>query len=99
MKLDNPIAYFKLLLAMPVFYSQNQKVVEKYGKEYGTNASRTIANGPFKISSWKGNNSTWRLVKNPHYWDKKNVHLGLTKFQVVKSPSTGLNLYQTKKLD
>ena len=98
-KLDYPIAYFKLLLAMPVFYPQNQQAVEKYGKQYGTNAQKTIANGPFKIVGWKGTNSTWKLVKNPKYWDRKNVHLDSIKFNVVKSPSTGLNLYQTGKLD
>ncbi|GBG94039.1 oligopeptide ABC transporter substrate-binding protein [Ligilactobacillus salitolerans] len=98
-KLDHPIAYFKLLLAMPVFYPQNQNVVEKYGKKYGTNASRTVANGPFKIVGWNGTNSKWKLVKNTKYWDKKNVHLDAVNFQTVKSPSTGLNLYQTKKLD
>ncbi len=32
-KLDKPIAYFKVLMAYPLFGPQDQKVVKKYGKK------------------------------------------------------------------
>lgn len=97
--LEHRISYFKLLMAMPVFYPQNQQAVEKYGSKYGTNAAKTISNGPFVLKGWKGTNEKWQLAKNKNYWDKKQVHLTAINFQVVKSPSTGLNLFQTGKLD
>jgi oligopeptide transport system substrate-binding protein len=97
--LEHRISYFKLLMAMPVFYPQNQQAVEKYGSKYGTNSAKTVSNGPFVLKGWKGTNEKWKLVKNSKYWDKKQVHLSAISFQVVKSPSTGLNLFQTGKLD
>ncbi|KRM95394.1 oligopeptide-binding protein [Liquorilactobacillus aquaticus DSM 21051] len=97
--LEHRISYFKLLMAMPVFYPQNQQAVEKYNSKYGTSAAKTISNGPFVLKGWKGTNGNWKLVKNSKYWDKKSVHLSSINFRVVKSPSTGLNLFQTGKLD
>ncbi|MBZ2405737.1 peptide ABC transporter substrate-binding protein [Liquorilactobacillus hordei] len=97
--LEHRISYFKLLMAMPVFYPQNQQAVEKYKSKYGTSAAKTISNGPFVLKGWKGTNTSWKLVKNSKYWDKKAVHLATINFNVVKSPATGLNLFQTGKLD
>ncbi|MTV82894.1 peptide ABC transporter substrate-binding protein [Secundilactobacillus folii] len=97
--LSRPVPYFKLLLSFPVFFPEQQSAVNKYGKQYG-NSSKTVSNnGPFTISGWNGTNNTWELKRNPNYWDKKHVHLNRIDFQVVKSPSTGLNLYNQKKLD
>ena len=98
-KLSEPVPYFKLLLAFPTFFPQQQSAVEKYGSQYGTTSQKTAYNGPFKSVGWTGTNNTWKLAKNPNYWDKHDVHLNTINFQVVKSPSTGLNLYNQKKLD
>jgi oligopeptide transport system substrate-binding protein len=97
--LEHPISYFKLLTAMPTFYPQEQSAVAKYGKKYGTTAATSPANGPFKLAGWNGTNSSWKLVKNSQYWDKKNVKLSTVTFQTVKTPATGLNLYKSGKLD
>ncbi|WP_252904313.1 peptide ABC transporter substrate-binding protein [Secundilactobacillus silagei] len=97
--LDRPVPYFKLLLAFPTFFPEQQSAVEKYGKQYGHNSQDVSNNGPFKVAGWNGTNNTWQLKKNPNYWDKKHVHLSAINFQVVKSPSTGLNLYNQNKLD
>lgn len=98
-KLSKPVPYFKLLLAFPTFFPEQQSTVEKYGSKYGTSSKTSAYNGPFKSVGWNGTNNTWKLVKNPNYWDKKHVHLSTINFQVVKSPETGLNLYEQKKLD
>lgn len=98
-KLSKPVPYFKLLLAFPTFFPEQQSMVEKYGSKYGTSSATSAYDGPFKSEGWNGTNNTWKLVKNPNYWDKKNVHLSTINFQVVKSPATGLNLYEQKKLD
>lgn len=97
--LSQPVPYFKLLLAFPTFFPEEQSAVAKYGKQYGNNAQKVTNNGPFKVAGWNGTNNTWSLKKNPNYWDKKHVHLSQIKYQVVKSPSTGLNLYNQNKLD
>jgi oligopeptide transport system substrate-binding protein len=98
-QLDSPIAYFKVLMAYPLFGPQNQKVVEKYGKKYGTNAKYSVYSGPFKISKWNGTGNKWTFVKNPDYWDKKVVKLDQINYTVVGDSSTSLDLYQNGKLD
>lgn len=97
--LDKPVPYFKELLAFPTFFPQQEKAVKKYGKNYGTSSAKMTANGPFKLTKWQGTNEKWTLVKNPQYWDKKHVHLDRINMRVIKSPSTGYDLYQQKKLD
>ncbi|MBT8802133.1 hypothetical protein BTH81_06130 [Lactobacillus delbrueckii subsp. bulgaricus] len=46
-KLDHKLPYFKLLLAFPVFFPENQTAVEKYGSKFGTSSKTTVFNGPF----------------------------------------------------
>lgn len=96
--LDHQIPYFKLLLGFPVFYPQNQKVVEKYGNGYGTRSDRMVYNGPYKLTHWNGTGTTWTLSKNNSYWDKKAVKMSAIKYQVVKDNQTALNQYNSKKL-
>jgi len=98
-KLNRPIAYFKVLMAYPLFGPQNEKVVKKYGNRYATKAQYQVYSGPFKIKGWSGTNDTWSFVKNNDYWDKKAVKLNKIQYQVVKSNNTGYQMYQQGKLD
>ncbi|WPP08875.1 peptide ABC transporter substrate-binding protein [Pediococcus inopinatus] len=97
--LDRAIPYFKLLMGFSVFFPQNQNAVEKYGSKYGTTSDKMVYNGSYKQEGWKGTNLSWKLVKNPEYWNKKNVKMNTINYQVVKDSSTALNLYNSKKLD
>ncbi|WP_240397550.1 peptide ABC transporter substrate-binding protein [Lactobacillus crispatus] len=98
-KLNRQIAYFRVLMAYPLFGPQNEKVVKKYGNRYATKAQYQVYSGPFKIKGWNGTNDTWSFVKNNDYWDKKVVKLNKIHYQVVKSNNTGYQLYQQGKLD
>ena len=98
-KLDKPIAYFKVLMAYPLFGPQNEKVVNKYGKKYATKAQYQVYSGPFEIKNWNGTGDTWEFVKNNDYWDKKAVKLDKINYQVVKSNNTGYQMYQQGELD
>ncbi|WP_195922562.1 peptide ABC transporter substrate-binding protein [Lactobacillus crispatus] len=98
-KLNRPIAYFRVLMAYPLFGPQNEKVVKKYGSKYATKAQYQVYSGPFKIKGWNGTNDTWSFVKNNDYWDKKVVKLNKINYQVVKSNNTGYQIYQQGKLD
>lgn len=98
-KLTRPIAYFRVLMAYPLFGPQNEKVVKKYGNRYATKAQYQVYSGPFKIKGWNGTNDTWSFVKNNDYWDKKVVKLNKINYQVVKSNNTGYQMYQQGKLD
>lgn len=98
--LDHPMAYFNKLVAMPVFMPQNKSFVQKVGiKKYGTNAKTTVPNGAFKIADWTGTNDTYKLVRNPYYWDKSAIKLDEIKYQTVKDSNTAHNLFENGKLD
>lgn len=98
-QLTRPLSYFKILLAWPLFFPQNQKVVQKYGKLYGTQAKYTVSSGPFTLTKWNGNNKAWSLVKNKNYWDAKDVKLSKVNEQVSESTTTSYNLFQAGKAD
>ncbi|MBT8801432.1 peptide ABC transporter substrate-binding protein [Lactobacillus delbrueckii subsp. bulgaricus] len=97
--LERRIAYFDKLMGFVVFFPQSEKAVTKYGSKYGTASKYMLYNGPFKQTGWTGSNLSWKMVKNPYYWDKKNVKLDTITWSVQKTPSTSYNLYQSNKLD
>lgn len=96
--LKNNQPYFKGLLAFGTFMPKNEKFAKKYGDKYGTDVKSTLYNGPFVMKEWKTEESV-KLVKNDKYWDKKNVKLDEINYKVVKDAQTGLNLYETGKVD
>ncbi|MGM0218600.1 peptide ABC transporter substrate-binding protein [Enterococcus sp. AZ126] len=97
--LIKPIPYFTSLLTFETFFPINQAFAEKQGSNYGTSSKTTLYNGPFILEGWEQNSDTWQYVKNPEYWDKKNVTVDEIQTTVVKSTSTAVNLYQTDELD
>lgn len=97
--LNKPIAYFKVLMAYPLFGPQNEKVIKKYGKKYGTSSKYMVYSGPFKIKNWTGTSDTWQFTKNNKYWDKSKVKLQKINYKVVSNYNTGYELYEQGKLD
>ncbi|GHN35530.1 oligopeptide ABC transporter substrate-binding protein [Lactobacillus delbrueckii] len=95
--LENPIQYLPDLLTGAQFYPQDTKIVKKYGSSYGTSSRKLVYNGPFTVNQWTGSNLKWTLKKNKTYWNAKSVSLRAV--QVIKTTSTGLNLYKGGQLD
>lgn len=48
--LEGKIPYFKLLMAFPLFFPQNEQAVKKYGYKYGTASKYMVYNGPFVLA-------------------------------------------------
>lgn len=97
--LDKPIPYFSQLMTSSTFFPVYKAAVEKAGKSYGTNSKTLVFNGPYKLASWNGPDSSWKEVKNTNYWNAKDVKVKNLKYQVVKDASTALNLFQSNKVD
>jgi len=97
-ELKNPVPYFISLTTFPTFYPQNEKFVKSQGEKYGLEANTMIYNGPFVLSEWKHEQS-FQLKKNTNYWDANTVKLETINFSIVKDVATGVNLYETKKVD
>ncbi|MDN4834326.1 peptide ABC transporter substrate-binding protein [Ligilactobacillus salivarius] len=97
--LTKPNSYFKTLMTYPLFGPQSEKIVQKYGKKYGTNSKYMVYSGPFKVKDWDSTSDTWSFVKNNQYWDKKVVKLHKINYQVIKNSNTAYQLFQRGKLD
>ncbi len=97
-RLENPTPLLKLLLTFVAFFPQNQKFVEAAGKQYGLEYDKVLSNGPFMLTDWK-HEQGWQYKKNPNYWNAKEVKLEEINAFIVKDPSTGINLFETGKLD
>lgn len=73
--------------------------MEKQGKQFATTAAKSLYNGPYKFEGWQGTNNQFKLVKNEHYWDAKNVKTPEIDFQVIQKPEVAVQMYKTGKLD
>lgn len=96
-QLTKAVPYFNDLAASK-FYPLNTATVKKYGAKYGTNATKTMSNGPYKLSGWTGSNSSWHYVKNKHYWNAQNVKIQKIKVSVTKDETTAANLFKSGKI-
>ena len=92
--LQQRVPYFNYRLATEI-YPLNKQFTEKYGNKYGTSSKRTLSNGPYVLKSWNGTNDTWKYMKNPYYYDRKQVRIKNVKVQTVKNNSTAENLFQS----
>ncbi|WP_445238846.1 peptide ABC transporter substrate-binding protein [Lacticaseibacillus paracasei] len=91
--------YFLRELTGTNYFPQNEKFVRKVGKKYGTAAKYVLANGPFIIRGWKGSNDDWSFVKNPYYYDAKQIKLHKVNVSVVTNPATQAQTFEQKTVD
>ena len=98
-KLIQPTPFLLDLLAFPSFLPVNEKFYEEVGADnYGTSKETVLANGPFKLETF-ASDTGYTLVKNPDYWDVKNVGLDAVDVRVVKQAETQASLYDSGELD
>jgi len=91
-------AYALSTFSQPEFYPQRQDIIEKYGDQYGSTAESIMADGPFKLASWR-QGASYTLEKNPSYWNADSVKVKKVTVSIVKEASTAVNLYDTGKAD
>ncbi|TWT07295.1 peptide ABC transporter substrate-binding protein [Planococcus sp. CPCC 101016] len=98
-KLERPVPYFMSLMSFPTFYPQNEAFISEKGDAYASNSENLIFNGPFTLTDWDGTGLTWKMQKNPEYWDAETVKLETINVDVVKEPATAVNLYNSGEKD
>lgn len=96
--LEKPNPLIETLLTFGTFVPQNEKFIKEAGEKFGLEADKVLANGPFKLAEWKHDQS-FKYVKNPEYWDADAVKLEEINVFIVKDASTGVNLWDTGKID
>ncbi|WKA53735.1 peptide ABC transporter substrate-binding protein [Planococcus shixiaomingii] len=97
--LERPVPYFISLMSFGTFYPQKEEFVTEKGDDYASNSDNVLYNGPFMLTGWDGTGLEWALEKNPEYWDAETVQLDAINFDVVKEPSTAVNLYTSGEKD
>ena len=97
-ELNNKVPYFTDLMAFPCYFPQNEKFVEKCGKNYGTKPEYTLSNGAYKMTKWvKGNKATF--TKNDKYYDAKTVATKNLEMYLVQDPKTAAQNFDNGKVD
>lgn len=96
-KLTHTVPYFDYILASQI-YPVNVEALNKWGKKYDTDSDHAVSNSAYTIKNWNSSKDSWTLQKNTHYYDADKVKIKKINFQVVKTPQTGLNLFEGKKV-
>lgn len=98
-KLNQPVAFFPELLAFQSFFPVREDLVEKLKDKFSTRVESIIGNGPFKLVSWKKENSM-RLEKSSNYWNAKAIKLSAIEMPVLlQDRGASYNLFATGGLD
>ena len=100
--LENPTPYFLQLLDHYSMFPLHRATIEKFGKahERGTLWTRPgnyVGNGPFTLKEWHLFKSI-DVVKNPYYWDAKNVSLNGIKFHPIENVTTEERMFRLGQL-
>ena len=85
-------------MSFPCYFPQNQKFVEKCGKNYATKPEYILGNGAYKMTKWiKGNKATF--TKNDKYYDAKSVKTKNLEMYLVQDPKTVAQNFDNGKVD
>ncbi|WP_340610926.1 ABC transporter substrate-binding protein [Xenorhabdus bharatensis] len=96
-KLDKPIGDFIQRLAHPIMVPVSEKVVRKYGDKW-IQPEHFVSSGAFKLSEWIVNEKIVG-IRNPYYWDNKNVVINKVTYLALESAKSDLNRYLAGEID
>jgi oligopeptide transport system substrate-binding protein len=96
--LEAPTPYFLSLTAFPTLMPLHRATVERLKEKWAAEAANFVTNGPFMMSKWT-HNSSIELVKNPKYWDAKNVVLKKIIINLVDDSNTELTMWESGQVD
>jgi oligopeptide transport system substrate-binding protein len=95
--LETPIPYLLDILASYGGYPLHEKTLKAHGNQWAR-PGVMVSNGPFMLKEWVPNDHV-KIIKNPHFWDKKSVKLEAVYYLPVTDESTELKMFRTGKLD
>ncbi|GAB1482635.1 peptide ABC transporter substrate-binding protein [Treponema sp.] len=96
-QLVGPSAYFIDMTAHYAFAPLPMHVITKFGDQW-TKPENFVGNGPYTLNEWKPQNYIF-VVKNPKYWDAKNVKLNSIKLLAVTDEKTSYNMFTKGEID
>ena len=95
--LEQPAGYFAGIAGMWVARPQPKEVIEQFGDKW-TEPGNIWSNGAFALDTWE-HESRLVLVKNPHWYNAKNVSLQRINYVMVVEASTAFAMYENGELD
>ena len=98
-QLERPVPYLKSLLTFAIFYPKKEAFITEQGKDFATSSEKLLYNGPFVMEGWEAFADEWTYKPNAEYWDKDTVKLDSASVQVIKTPSTAVNLFESGEVD
>ena len=101
-ELVGPTPYLLSLVQHNSWLPVNPKAILNFGNidtrdSKWTRAENYIANGPFKMKSWRPNDVI-EVVRNPLYWDAANVKLNGINFFSIENLNTAERAFQAGQL-
>ncbi|MDP4109792.1 MAG: peptide ABC transporter substrate-binding protein [Bacillota bacterium] len=93
-ELDYPVTFFLSLVTFPSFCPLNQKFVEEKGDKYASGVENLLSCGPYMMDSWDVGGNTYKLVKNPKYYNAGSVKVDEINFQVIKDFQQAMLAYK-----
>jgi oligopeptide transport system substrate-binding protein len=101
-ELVGPTPYLLSLVQHDSWLPVNPKAILSFGNidtrdSKWTRAENYIANGPFKMKSWRPNDVI-EVVRNPLYWDAANVKLNGINFFSIENLNTAERAFQAGQL-
>lgn len=100
--LENNTPYFLQLLNHNSMYPVHIKTILKFGaiderSTLWTRAENFVGNGPFALKEWTPQKVV-SVVKNPNYWDVKNVKLNEIRFYPIQSEVNAERSYRAGQI-
>jgi oligopeptide transport system substrate-binding protein len=95
--LEQPAGYFPAIAGMWVNRPVPQAPIEEHGDKW-TEAGNIWTNGPYMLDTWEHENRLV-MVKNPHWYDAKNVQIAKVNAVMVVEDSTAFAMYENGELD
>ncbi|MCH9609179.1 MAG: hypothetical protein SP1CHLAM14_07600 [Chlamydiales bacterium] len=96
--LEYPVPYFLEVVAHWT-YSLINSLVDRMHPGWAFQAGeKYVCNGPFKLAEWKKGRAI-TVVKNPLYWDQKEVKLSKISIHMIDSGQNELRMMETNELD
>lgn len=96
-QLVGPTPFFPDMVVHYAFAIVPMHAIEKYGNDW-VKPQNWVSNGPFVLKEWKSQERVV-VVKNPKYWDAKNVALQKVTFLANDDVNVGYNLYKSGGAD
>jgi len=95
--LVGPVPYFLNTLTHQIFNPLPMHVINKFGKDW-IKVENFVSNGPFVLKSWKPQESLV-AVKNPKYWDAKDIFIDTVTYLPIEDTVTGFQKYKNGEID